>query len=139
MDASSVLVKPSVAREQLDRDKAERVGGGSTPGPDGGDGPGGGGPTGGGPDGQGEGQEPGEEFPTRFYGSVVLDAARVGRDAGRVADEILSHLLSMPNARLKISLEVEAELPGGASKDVQRNVSENARSLRFESYGFEQD
>ena len=30
--------------------------------------------------------------PHRFHGSVNLDPARVGRDAGRIADEVLPHL-----------------------------------------------
>ena len=31
--------------------------------------------------------------PKRFHGSVSLNPARVGRDAGRVADEVISHLV----------------------------------------------
>ena len=31
--------------------------------------------------------------PKRFHGTVVLDSARVGRDAGRIADEVITHLV----------------------------------------------
>jgi hypothetical protein len=38
-----------------------------------------------------------------------------------------------------IGLEIEAELPEGASEDVQRTVSENAGVLKFDSHGFERE
>lgn len=63
----------------------------------------------------------------------------VGRDAGRIADEVLSHLATVPGARLRISMEIEAEMPGGASEDVQRTVSENSNQLKFDSHGFERE
>jgi len=68
-----------------------------------------------------------------------LNPDRVGRDAGKIADEILSRLSVLPGARLRVSMEIEAELPEGAPDDVQRTVSENAGILKFDSYGFEQD
>jgi hypothetical protein len=76
-------------------------------------------------------------LPKRFYASVALDPDRVGRDAGRAADEILSHLSVLPGARVKVTMEIEAETPKGVSEDVQRTVSENASVLKFDSYGFE--
>jgi hypothetical protein len=79
------------------------------------------------------------ELPTRFHASVPLDPDRVGRDAGRIADEVLSHLSTLPGARLNVSLEIEADIPEGAPEDVQRTVSENSQVLKFDSPGFEQD
>ncbi len=78
-----------------------------------------------------------EELPRRYYASVTLAPDRVGRDAGRIADEVLSHLATVPGARLRISMEIEAEMPDGASEDVQRTVSENSNQLKFDSHGFE--
>jgi hypothetical protein len=40
---------------------------------------------------------------------------------------------------LKVSIEIEAELPEGAPEDVQRTVSENAGVLKFDSHGFERE
>src|SRR6516165_7580626 len=37
--------------------------------------------------------------PKRFHGSVNLDAARVGRDAGRIADEIIAHLAGLMGSK----------------------------------------
>jgi tripartite-type tricarboxylate transporter receptor subunit TctC len=33
--------------------------------------------------------------PHRYYGTVTLDASRVGRDAGRIADEVVAHLTGL--------------------------------------------
>jgi hypothetical protein len=70
---------------------------------------------------------------------VTLDPNRVGRDAGRIADEILSHLAALPGAKLSVTMEIEAEAPEGAPEHVQRTVSENAGVLKFDSHGFERD
>jgi predicted AAA+ superfamily ATPase len=77
--------------------------------------------------------------PTRYYGTVVLDSARVGRDASRVADEVISHLAGLVGAEVKVTLEIEARMPDGASEQVVRTVTENGRTLKFVSQGFEKD
>jgi len=33
--------------------------------------------------------------PKRFHGTVTLDSARVGRDASRIADEVITHLVGL--------------------------------------------
>ena len=75
--------------------------------------------------------------PKRFHGSVTLDPTRVGRDASRIADEVIAHLSALLGAKVKVTLEVEAELPSGAPDHVVRTVTENSRTLRFTSQGFE--
>lgn len=75
--------------------------------------------------------------PTRFYGSVILDSSRVGRDAGRIADEVIAHLVGLVGSTVKVTLEIEAEIPGGTPDNVVRTVTENSRTLRFSSHGFE--
>ena len=75
----------------------------------------------------------------RFHGTVVLDTERVGRDAGRIAEEIISHLAVQPGASVTVTLEIEAELPSGAQDGLVRTVTENARTLRFTSHGFERE
>jgi hypothetical protein len=77
--------------------------------------------------------------PNRFHGSVTLDPARVGRDAGRVAEEVLSHLSGIVGSTVKVSLEIEVAVPEGVSDDVVRIVTENSRTLKFDSQGFEND
>ena len=75
--------------------------------------------------------------PKRFHGSVSLDPARAGRDASRIADEVLSHLVGLVGSTVKVTLEIEAEIPSGAPDNVVRTVTENSRTLKFTSQGFE--
>jgi hypothetical protein len=70
---------------------------------------------------------------------VELDPERVGRDAGRIAEEIISHLAVQGDATVKITLEIEAELPAGASDSLVRTLTENAHTLKFKEQGFEKE
>jgi uncharacterized protein len=144
LDSSSLLVKPEAARaqevleeEEARRRERERIGNGGSSGT---------GDTNAqsgityAPTGNGESpiaETPGPVLPKRFYASATLHPDRVGRDAGKIADEILSHLSTLPGARLRVSVEIEADIPEGAPEDVQRTVSENAGVLKFDSHGFE--
>jgi len=75
----------------------------------------------------------------RFHGTVVLDATRVGRDASRIGEEVIAHLSGLVGTRVTVTLEIAAEIPDGASDNVVRTVTENARTLRFTSQGFEKE
>ena len=68
---------------------------------------------------------------------MTLDTARVGRDASKIAEEVTAHLAGLIGANMKVTLEVEAEIPSGAPDEVVRTVTENSRSLKFTSHGFE--
>ena len=74
----------------------------------------------------------------RYYGSVVLDSTRVGRDAGKIAEEVISHLAGIVGAKVKVTMEIEATFDGGVSESTMRIVSENGRTLKFTSHGFEE-
>ncbi|MCU0285904.1 MAG: hypothetical protein MUF15_05850 [Acidobacteria bacterium] len=73
----------------------------------------------------------------RFHGSVNLDAARIARDAGQIAEEVVQHLVKIPGAVVSISLEIQAHLPQGASNELSRTVSENCKTLKFLVHDFE--
>jgi hypothetical protein len=137
-DTSGLVVKPDIARRQLDEDS--KVGPGGTGGGSGGTGTGKGG-TDGGKVINGGGPPPGPErkSPKRFYGTVTLDATRVGRDAGRIADEVIAHLSGLVDAKVTVTLEISAEIPSGAPPNVVRAVIENSRTLKFSTQSFEQD
>ena len=75
----------------------------------------------------------------RFHGSVELNSLRTGRDAGQIAENVIAHLEGLTGARVRVTLEIEADIPDGASEQVVRTVSENARTLHFNSYGFEEE
>jgi hypothetical protein len=80
-----------------------------------------------------------ETGPRRFHGSIVLDPTRVGRDASRIADEVISHLEGLMGAEVTVTLEIEAKIPTGAPDNVVRTVTENSRTLKFTSHGFEKE
>jgi hypothetical protein len=86
-----------------------------------------------------EGTNRTRQKPKRFHGTITLDAERVGRDASRIADEVISNLSGQIGAKVKVTLEIEAFLPEGASEQTVRTVTENSRTLKFESHEFEQE
>jgi predicted AAA+ superfamily ATPase len=75
----------------------------------------------------------------RFHGSVVLDAARVGRDATRISEEIINHMRGLAGANVRITLEIEADVEDGVPQEVVRIVTENSRVLKFTQIGFEEE
>ncbi|HNT54518.1 MAG TPA: Swt1 family HEPN domain-containing protein [Anaerolineaceae bacterium] len=77
--------------------------------------------------------------PTRYHGTVTLNSIRAGSDAGKIAEEIIAHLTSLVGARVIVTLEIEAEIPNGVPENVVRTVTENARTLKFSSQGFEKE
>jgi predicted AAA+ superfamily ATPase len=77
--------------------------------------------------------------PKRFHGSVALDVARVSRDAGTIAENIISHLSGLVGANVKVTLDIEAEVPSGVPDNVVRIVTENGRTLKFTTHGFEDE
>ena len=82
---------------------------------------------------------PPEPKARRFHGAVTLDATRVGRDASQIADEVIAHLAGLVGAKVTVTLEIEAEIPSGAPDHVVRTVTENSRTLKFSSQGFERE
>jgi predicted AAA+ superfamily ATPase len=83
--------------------------------------------------------EGGPTVPKRFFGKVVLDSTRVARDAGRIAEEVIQHLAGLVDAEVRVTLEIEAEIPSGAPDAVVRTVTENCRVLKFEAQEFEDE
>jgi predicted AAA+ superfamily ATPase len=129
-DAPGLLVKPEVARKQLDAEKKpDKKPDDDVPGPI---------PPGPGPDGPLP-TPPEAAKPKRYHGTVILDPTRVGRDASRIADEVISHLSGIVGANVKVTLEIEAEIPNGAPDNVVRTVTENSRTLKFTNQGFEKE
>ncbi len=77
--------------------------------------------------------------PKRFHGSVELEPTRVGRDASRIAEEVIAHLSALVGGYVKVTLEIEATIPQGVPDNVVRTVTENSRTLKFISQGFESE
>jgi hypothetical protein len=77
--------------------------------------------------------------PDLFVGSVRLDGNRIGRDAGRIAEEVIQHLSTLPGADVEVTLEIRVRVPGGIKIEVIRTVTENANALKFSSHSFEHE
>jgi hypothetical protein len=63
----------------------------------------------------------------------------VGRDASRIAEEVIAHLAGLVGASVTVTIEVEAHIPAGAPDHVVRTVTENSQTLKFTSHGFEKE
>jgi hypothetical protein len=74
----------------------------------------------------------------RFHGSATLNSTRLSRDADIIATSVVQHLTGLLDAKVKVTIEIEAELPSGAPESVVRTVTENCRTLKFDSQGFEE-
>ncbi len=42
-------------------------------------------------------------------------------------------------ADVKVTIEIEAHIPNGATDQIVRTVTENARTLKFTAQGFEEE
>jgi predicted AAA+ superfamily ATPase len=77
--------------------------------------------------------------PRRYYGSVTLDPQRVGRDASRIAEEVIAHLAGLVGARVTVTLDIAVNTSEGVPDNVVSIVSENSRTLKFADFGFERE
>ena len=60
-----------------------------------------------------------------------------GMTASQIADEVVSHLVGLVGADVEVTIEVAAKRDQGFAGDLTRTVTENAKTLKFEQYGFE--
>lgn len=77
--------------------------------------------------------------PTRFYGSVELDPTRPIPPLERIFNAVVLELQRNASAKVKLTLEIEAEAPDGFEDADIGVVRDNARQLKFkpDSTGFE--
>jgi predicted AAA+ superfamily ATPase len=83
--------------------------------------------------------EPGPKPPTRYFATAEIGADRAMRDFGNIADAVLAHLITQRGARVRVRLEIDAELPSGFTPEVIRVVTEHANTLKFTQQGFERE
>ena len=58
-------------------------------------------------------------------------------DAGQIAEEVVAHLEGLVGS--EATVETEASIPSGTPENVVRTVTENCRTLKFTSHGFEKE
>lgn len=128
IDDSSVLIRPEVAAKQIadeavvkptpdDPSKPSGGGNGPTPPP----------------------AEPPTKTARRFYGTAKLNSARLSSSAGQIGDEIVQHLNALVGSNVEVTIEIHATVEDGIPDDIIRIISENARTLKFDQFGFEEE
>jgi predicted AAA+ superfamily ATPase len=142
----TLLVRPDLALAQRDRELSERAaapGGGGGAGTKVGEGSfgaqsgGTGTSIGTGAGSGGPVQPPAGPKNTRFFGVARVNPERYARDLTRLSQEIIQHLAAPEGVELEVRVEISARKPDGFPEDKVRIVIENARTMKFESYGFE--
>ena len=83
------------------------------------------------------------EPPTRpqhchFEMMTTLDSTRVVKNIGNLMDEVINHLMQVDGAKVEIKLLVEATMPDGTPFTTVRTVTENCKTLKVESFGFDE-
>lgn len=135
--SQGLLVKPDVAKAQLDAEQAPEPGGQESetekpktePGS----------PSTGQPQAPPAPEEPASPKLTRFYGSCKLDSTRLTSETGKIADEVLQHLNALLGSQVEVTLEIHAHIPEGVPENVVRTVTENSKTLKFDNFGFEEE
>lgn len=82
-------------------------------------------------------EEQAETLPKKFFMDVELDKARTVKHFKDCIDEVVDYLVNLPDASVSIHLSVEVSAPKGIPKDLKKVVSENCRSIKVESFHFE--
>jgi hypothetical protein len=127
---TTLVVRSEVARMQLDEEAARLAPTRSDDAE----------PTSGEPTSKGEpSPTPVDETLRRFYAVAKLDSERYQRDFSRLAAEVIANLAGQIGTEVEITVEVKATNRDGFPDNLSRTVTENARTLRLDSYGFEQE
>lgn len=77
--------------------------------------------------------------PTRFFGAVEVDLVRPVKAFESILNAVILELQRTPGAKVKVTLEIEAEATGGFSEDDVGVIRDNTKNLKFrvDSTGFE--
>jgi len=129
---SDYLVKPSVARKQLEEEVREKPPVVTTTPPSG--------------DNEGEGKsggttepsKPAKSDPKRFSMTAELDSSRTAKSMQAIMEEIVSVLNAVPDAKVELSLDVRVTSQSGFPANIVRAVSENCNTLKISDWSFDE-
>ena len=79
------------------------------------------------------------ERPRRFSVPPRLNPVRLSSSAGQIGEEVIQHLQALVGADVDVTIEIHASVPDGIPDQVVRTVTENARTLKFDQVGFEEE
>ena len=74
----------------------------------------------------------------RFHATATLSHARIGPEASRIAEEVVSHLDGLVGSKVRVTLEIEVDVPDGVPERIERVVTENSASLKLDTHAFEE-
>ena len=82
---------------------------------------------------------PAPRQPTRFYGSVEIDMVRPVKSFDAILNAVVMERQRTHGARVKLTLEIEAEASAGFAEGDIGVVRDNAKQLKFKanSTGFD--
>jgi hypothetical protein len=84
------------------------------------------------------GVTPPQQKKSRFYGSVLINPLHAKLDFSKVVDEIIMQFTAtQPDAEVKITIEIEANLSKGFDEGLQRAIKENSNVLKFRNAEFD--
>jgi hypothetical protein len=77
--------------------------------------------------------------PRRFFGSVEIDMVRPIKSFETILQSVVAELQRTPQSKVRITLEIDAEAPGGFAAEDVGVVRDNATQLKFDphSTGFD--
>jgi hypothetical protein len=78
-----------------------------------------------------------DETLRRFYAVAKLDRERYQRDFAKLAAEVIANLAGYIGTDIEIAVEIKATNMDGFPDHLTRTVTENSRTLKLDSYGFE--
>ena len=75
----------------------------------------------------------------RYYASTELDPLRFTSQAGEIGENIVAHLQAHKDAKVKITVDIQADSDSGFNDELVRTVSENSNALNINQHGFEEE
>ena len=56
-----------------------------------------------------------------------------------VVEHVVEHLTKLTGAKVRVKLEIDADVADGVPSKTVMDVTENARTLKFSDFGFEEE
>ena len=76
---------------------------------------------------------PSQSTKTTFTASLKLNPQMAGLQTSQFMDEVMSHIQSLPNAEIKMSVEIEVKVPQGIDNETARIILENSTVLNIDN------
>ena len=138
MRQGGLLVEPTVALEQIEKDKKPDEGGAGGAGTSTQTGSTGGASQAGTGTGGGAGTSTTTTVPTRFHATKELTTNRVVRDVGQIYEEIVSHFVNSGLA-IRVSIDIESSQLDKLTDDQRSAIRENLNTLGFDADDWSMD